>query len=293
MDWLRLPSLNSLRAFSAVAASGSYSLAAGQLNVTHAAVSQQVKTLEKRLGLSLVTRVGRGIELTSQGALLARELDVGFGVIARGVERLREDASSRPVQVTMSPAFAVEWLLPKIAEFQSANPHVTLMLNPTSEVVKFKPGGLDVAIRYRDRRRVGLDVEAVLISDMIVIGTPKLVGERHIDNAAELADLPWLQEFGTNEAADWFTYHGVVPDRPLTVNHMPGNLIMGAVRRGDGITYTARAFFKEDLAAKRVVELFSEPLFGVYYIEISPNDWRPAVKLFVDWLLSKAETVTA
>ncbi len=193
----------------------------------------------------------------------------------------------------MSPAFAVEWLLPKIAEFQSANPHVTLMLNPTSEVVKFKPGGLDVAIRYRDRRRVGLDVEAVLISDMIVIGTPKLVGERHIDNAAELADLPWLQEFGTNEAADWFTYHGVVPDRPLTVNHMPGNLIMGAVRRGDGITYTARAFFKEDLAAKRVVELFSEPLFGVYYIEISPNDWRPAVKLFVDWLLSKAETVTA
>ena len=68
---------------------------------------------------------------------------------------------------------------------------------------------------------------------------------------------------------------------------------MGAVRRGDGITYTARAFFKEDLAAKRVVELFSEPLFGVYYIEISPNHWRPAVKLFVDWLLSKAETVTA
>ena len=293
MDWLRLPSLNSLRAFSAVATTGSYSLAADRLNVTHAAVSQQVKALEKRLGLSLVTRAGRRIELTPQGALLARELDVGFGVIARGVERLQEDAASRPVQVTMSPAFAVEWLLPKIAEFQGANPEITLMLNPTSEVVDFKPGGIDVAIRYRDRRRVDLDVKAVLISDMIVIGAPELVRGRNIENAADLVDLPWLQELGTNEAADWFTYHGVVPNRPLTVNHMPGNLIMDAVRRGDGITYTARAFFREDLASERVVELFSEPLFGVYYIETSAEQWRPAVKLFVDWLLSKAETVTA
>ncbi|HUS54951.1 MAG TPA: LysR family transcriptional regulator [Thermohalobaculum sp.] len=293
MDWLNLPPLNSLRAFSAVAETGSYTLAADRLNVTHAAVSQQVKALEKRLGIALVMRAGRGIGLTSQGALLARELDIGFATIGRAIERLSKDAASRPVQITMSPAFAVEWLMPRIAEFQQANPEITLLLNPTSELMELKPGGIDVAIRYRDRRRPHQDVEPVLISDMIVIGTPSLVGSRDLRDPESLVDLPWLQELGTNEAAEWFTYHGVIPDRPLTVNHMPGNLIMDAVRRGDGITYTARAFFRDDLEARKVVELFSEPLFGVYYIQTPREQRRPEVKSFLDWLKSKAETVSA
>ena len=293
MDWLKLPPLNSLRAFSVVAENSSYTLAADRLNVTHAAVSQQVKALENRLGVVLVTRTGRGIELTNEGALLARDLDIGFATIGRGVERLSEGAENRPVQVTMSPAFAVEWLMPRIMEFQYDNPDITLMLNPTSEVVDLKPGGIDVAIRYRDRRRPPPNVKPVLISDMIVIGTPSLVGGRDLQDPASLTDLPWLQELGTNEAAEWFTYHGVVPDRPLTVNHMPGNLIMDAVRRGDGITYTARAFFRDDLEVGKVVELFSEPFFGVYFVETLPRPMRPAVRTFLDWLMSKAETVSA
>ncbi len=68
---------------------------------------------------------------------------------------------------------------------------------------------------------------------------------------------------------------------------------MDAVRRGDGITYTARAFFREDLKAGSIVELFYEPLFGIYYIQTPPEQRRPAVKTFLDWLMSKAETVTA
>ncbi len=290
---MNLPPLNALRALSAVAETGSYTLAANRLNVTQAAVSQQVKALEKRIGVALVTRLGRSIELTGAGARLARELGIGFEIIGRSVERLSEDAANRPVQVTMSPAFAVEWLMPRMAEFQRDNPDITLMLNPTSDVVELKPDGIDVAIRYRDRRRPISDIQHVLISDMIVIGTPSLIGGRDLNDPASLVDLPWLQELGTNEVAEWFTFHGVVPDQPLTVNHMPGNLIMAAVRRGDGITYTARAFFKDDLEAGKVIELFSEPLFGVYYIHTPKDYCRPAAKTFVNWLKSKAETISA
>ena len=73
MDWSELPSLTSLRAFAALAEQKSYTQAATALNVTHAAVSQQVKVLEERLGVSLVTRAGRGVALTTEGALLARD----------------------------------------------------------------------------------------------------------------------------------------------------------------------------------------------------------------------------
>ncbi len=152
MDWLHLPPMNALRAFSAVAEAGSYTVAAERLNVTQAAVSQQVKSLERHLGVALVTRRGRGIELTEPGIILARELGIGFEIIGRGVERLAEHTAQRPVQVTMSPAFAVEWLLPRMAEFQREHPEITLMLKPTSELVQIRPGGIDVAIRYHDRR---------------------------------------------------------------------------------------------------------------------------------------------
>ena len=174
--------------------------------------------------------------------------------------------------------------MPRIPEFQSANPDITLMLNPTSKVIPLKKGGIEVAIRYRDKRRPGASVEPLLTSDMIVIAAPALVAARDIRRPTDLVEFPWLQELGTNEALDWFTYHGVNPQNPLQINQMPGNLIMNAVRRGDGITYTARAFFKEDLKAGRIVELFCEKAFGTYYLETASGVLRPQVSKFITWL---------
>ena len=293
MEWSELPSLTSLRAFAALAERKSYTRAATALNVSHAAVSQQVKALEERLGVSLVTRAGRGIALTMEGELLARDLEIGFAAIRRGVDVLGGAGASRPVQITMSPAFATEWLMPRIAEFQVQHPEITLMLNPTGEVVELKPGGVDMAIRYRSSDRLGNDVTSVLISDTVVIGTPALIGTRALRDPAMLMDMPWLQELGTNEVAEWMARRGVKLDRPLIINHMPGNLIMEAVRRGDGITYTARAFFRDEIRSGQVVVLHSEPAFGHYYIETCPGVMRPPVKTFVNWLKTKTETVTA
>ncbi len=104
--------------------------------------------------------------------------------------------------------------------------------------------------------------------------------------------MPWLQELGTNEVTDWMARRGVTLDRPMVINHMPGNLIMAAVRRGDGITYTARAFFQKEIQSGQVVVLHSEPASGLYYIETSPGVLRPAVRTFLNWLKDKAETVT-
>ena len=293
MEWTQLPSLNGLRAFSVVAETGSFSGAAAALNVSQAAVSQQVKALEERLGISLVIRQGRGIALTEDGTRLSRDLDLGFAAIRRGVESLTTAGAQRPVQITTSPAFAVEWLMPRIVEFQQQHPEITLLLNPTAEVMELRPGGIDLAVRYSDRNRLDRKVTPALVSDMVVIGTPDLI-ESVADNDPEsLMTLPWLQELGTNEVADWFQKRGVGLSRPLMITQMPGNLIMQAVRRGNGISYTARAFFKDDIRSGKVVVLHSEPAVGIYYIETSPGVLRPAVKLFASWLKGKAERVVA
>ncbi len=223
---------------------------------------------------------------------LARHLDDAFSAIRRGVEALKVADASRPVQITTSPAFAVEWLMPRIAEFQQRHPEITLMLNPTADVIELKPGGIDVAVRYRDCHRVKEDVSAILISDMIVVGAQSLLENQQFEDPSSLMDMPWLQELNTNEIAEWFNRRGVTLNRPLIISQMPGNLIMQAVRRGDGVSYTARAFFQDDIDAGRMRVLHSESEFGIYYLEINPGPSRPSVRKFLSWLKSKAETVT-
>jgi LysR family glycine cleavage system transcriptional activator len=288
MSWTALPPLTSLRAFAALAETGSYSQAGSLLNVTHAAVSQQVRALEEQLSISLVVREGRGIRLTAEGMALARDLDTGFAAIRRGVEALRESSAKQPVQLSTPPAFAMEWLMPRIQDFQSKHPEIPLMLNPTSKVMELKPGGIDLAIRYADKRKSDPSIIPVLVSDMVIIAAPSLLGTRKIEDPEMLMDLPWLQELGTNEVADWFGYRGVKLKRPLMIYQMPGNLIMQAVRRGDGITYTARAFFEAEIRCGQMEVLFSEPAFGTYYVATGPGPLRRPVKVVVNWLMQQA-----
>ncbi|MGQ0484968.1 MAG: LysR family transcriptional regulator [Hyphomicrobiales bacterium] len=290
MNWAEFPSLSSLRAFATVAETGSYSRAGIGLNVSHAAVSQQVKALEARLGVTLVIREGRGIKLTDEGAALARHVTRGLAIIREGVEILTGADSTRPVQVTMSPAFAVSWLMPRIMDFQHRHPGVTLMLNPTAEVIELAPGGIDMAIRFGDGGWPGMEVTPLLLPDMVVVAARELIGRRKITDPAMLVEMPWLQELGTNEVAEWMERQGVSPERPIMITHMPGNLIMEAVRRGDGLTYTARCFVDKEIRSGQLVELSSENDTGGYYIVTRPGVLRPPVRAFVKWLKHQAAT---
>lgn len=105
-----------------------------------------------------------------------------------------------------------------------------------------------------------------------------------------LVDMPWLQELGTNEVAEWMERQGVTPGRPLMITHMPGSLIMEAVRRGDGLTLTARTFVDKEIHSGQLVELSSESDIGGYYIVTRPGVLRPPVRAFVTWLKRQAAT---
>ena len=124
INWTKLPSLTALRAFDAAARSRSFSGAARSLNVTHAAVAQQVSALEHFLGVVLLRRSPRGVELTPEGARLADRLSLGFSMIAEGVETLQNEADARPVRVTTTSYFAEAVIFPRIADFWRDNPEV-------------------------------------------------------------------------------------------------------------------------------------------------------------------------
>ena len=284
-----MPPLAALRAFAALAETGSASQAGAALNVSHAAVSQHVRALEDRLRVKLVRREGRGLALTPEGQTLADALLGAFRDIGAALDTLTEQESDRPLKVTATPNFTANWLMPRLAGFRANHPDVELMINPTPDVARVGPDGFDLAIRFGTGDWPGLSVQPLLSSSMVVVAARDLIGDRQIDSPADLLDLPWLQELGTDEVSAWLERNGVTEARVRNMTHLPGNFILEAIRRGDGISATARAFAEPDIESGRILVLYedADPGSG-YHIVTAPGVMRPAVKAFAAWLRREA-----
>src|SRR3954465_7006490 len=122
----RLPPLNALRAFEAAARRGGFAKAAGELAVTPAAVSQQVRLLEAELGVELFRRLPRGLELTPAGRGALPELRAAFAHLARAVEDMRGERLAGPLAVSVLPSLAHRWLLPRLPALAAAHPEIDL-----------------------------------------------------------------------------------------------------------------------------------------------------------------------
>ncbi|MEJ8474105.1 LysR family transcriptional regulator [Roseibium algae] len=291
MDWRNLPSLAALRAYCAVAEHKSFSAAGRDLNVTHAAVSQQVRALETQIGTQLVVREGRGLRLTPDGEHLASGLRDAFSRIIETVDVLRLNDQQRPLNITMTPAFAVSWLMPRISDFRQEQPDIELMLNPTGDVVEFVPGGVDLAIRFGDGNWPGFETELLMKTNYVVVGAQKLIGDRVLTDPSDILDYPWLQELGTNELSIWLENQGVVPSAKLNITHLPGFMVLDGLRRGDGISATARIFLEPDIIAGSIKVLFEDlrPNNSGYYLVSRPGMMRAPVKAFVSWIKKRAK----
>ncbi|MGL4321134.1 MAG: LysR family transcriptional regulator, partial [Paracoccaceae bacterium] len=168
VDWAAFPSLTSLRAFEAVARLRSFSGAARALNVTHAAVAQQVRALEAHLGLALVNKAGRGLALTREGEALAATLTEGFRVIAKGLATLADRGREASVHISLTSGFAAQWLMPRLRGFWTAHPDIALTMHPDPNVVDLARDGMDVAIRYGMGNWPGVEAEYLTSARMVI-----------------------------------------------------------------------------------------------------------------------------
>ena len=89
MDLEALPPLNAIRAFEAAARLGGFAKAAAELHVTHWAIGKQVRLLEDWMGMPLFWRRSRGIDLTEEGAELAKDVASVFSNLSTATKKLR------------------------------------------------------------------------------------------------------------------------------------------------------------------------------------------------------------
>lgn len=285
MDWPSLPPLTALRAFAAAAEHENLTRAAQALNVTQAAVSQQIRNLERHLGTRLITRNRRGIALTRTGRFLADGLRKSFADILALTSDISAAETARPVLVSVSPMFASAFLMPRLKDFMRAHPDIQLNLDSTIEAVELTPGGVDMAIRYGTGGWPGLQSEPLLPGCLTVVGARALIGSRTITEPAQILDYPILQEHASVEFDLWMDKVGIPRSAPRNVIRLPGNMLLDGIRRGDGIGATVPSFIIDELRSGALVPLMDDPIPGIgYHIVTLPGLQRPALRSFIRWL---------
>ncbi len=206
----QLPPLNALRVFEASARHLSFTRAARELHVTQTAVSHQIKSLELYFGAQLFKRLPRKLLLTEQGESLLSVAGDCLDQIAEVSESIRNPQSSRKLTVSLSPAFATQWLVPRLGRFWRQHPDIELKLHHSVQLADFTDD-VDMAVRVaHEAGWPGVEAEHLMTLDLIPVCSPVLIdGRTPPTTPAQLADYTLLHEDDYEGWVQWLLNAGV------------------------------------------------------------------------------------
>jgi LysR family glycine cleavage system transcriptional activator len=300
-----------LRVFEAAARHLSFKEAAAELNITQAAVSHQVKSLEEYLGVELFRRAGRGVQLTEAARAALPRLREGFDRLAEAMEALRERAAEAELVITAPPVFTARWLMPRLADFAKREPKIELRVFGSSKMVD--AGALDPALAGDlDLRSASSEVEIHLGAgqypgyradrlfgvSMAAVASPEVGKSLH--RPEDLASHVLLHDdamdivAGGNAWQRWLEAAGVAGKVDATHGpHFSTNMLsLEAASQKLGVALALRPLVDADIASSRLCEPFEsqwKPQSAYYLVCPEVIADRPAVSAFRKWLLEQAK----
>jgi LysR family glycine cleavage system transcriptional activator len=294
--------LNALRAFEASARHQSFSAAATELNVTPAAVGQLVRGLEEWLGMPLFHRNNNGrarLVLTETAQLALPDIRAGFDKLSLGLELLKESSANGVLTVTVSPAFAAKWLLPRIDRFQMAWPETDVRLDTNLKPVDFVAQNIDIGVRYGSGIWPGLVSEKLMDEEIYPVCSPSLLQEGRLKQPNDLIHETLIHDLSMDSHAGfptwdtWFQQAGVAEfatKRGMQINNSAG--VLQAAIEGHGVALARSVMARDDLATGRLIRLFPNIKVSsdlAYYIVYrAERSTLPRLVAFRDWLLGEA-----
>jgi len=280
--------LNALRAFEASARHLSFTRAAQELNVTQAAVSQQVRALEERLGTPLFRRLPRGLNVTDEGRALLPVLSDAFGRIEAVLKQFEGGHFHEVLTVGVVGTFAVGWLMPRLKAFRETHPFVELRLLTHNNLVDPASEGLDFAIRFGAGIWPATHNALLLDAPLAVLCAPDIA--RRLGKPFDLANEVLLRSYRADDWTNWFDAAGL---DAWTMNGPvfdSSRLMVEAAVQGAGVALAPPRMFVRELQAGLLVRPFDiEVKTGSYWLTwLKSRRLSPGMQLFRDWIVAEA-----
>ena len=174
---MKLPPMNSLRAFEAVSRHLSVSKVAEELCVSQGAVSQQIRNLEDHLGREMFIRTPKSFSLSEEGEAFAVVVQQALAEISVAAGDVARTKTRRTLTISISPNFAVKWLMPRLGRFYEAYSDVSVVLDESIKLATFKNDGVDAGIRYCDDNFVDLDSVLLFRPQLFAVASPAYIAE--------------------------------------------------------------------------------------------------------------------
>ena len=297
-----LPPLTALRAFEAAARLSSFTRAARELHVTPAAVSHQIRGLEKFLGVTLFRRTTRRLELTEQGRVAAELFREGFEKLARGVSQLRADQMGASLTLSVTTAFASRWLVPRLGRFARRCPGVDLQVRAGTQPVDFDHDDIDMAVRIGRGGVAGATVIPLFGESVAPLASPAFIRHHGLRRPADLARVPLLHDDSMRRVgrptrwSEWLAaakVRNVDTGRGMHIDD--GHLVLQAAACGAGVALGRLVYALDDLDARRLRMPFG-PVLDLdmqYYLFVpEARASEPAIAAVRAWFVQEAESFT-
>ena len=288
----RLPPLTTLPVLEAAARLQSFSAAAAELNVTHGAVSHQIRSLEEHLGVALFARVSRRVELTAEGAMLAAAVRGALAKIAEAVEALNPAERERKLSISVLPSFGSRWLMPRLGRFLQANPAYEISVEASPRMANLTTDGFDVALRFGQPPWPGLHHEHLADDTYFPVCSPNFRRGKLPRKPAQLTALPLFRSDHDNWDI-WLAAAGLeIKLNYIGVDYNDATLSLQRAMAGEGIAMTRRSLVGDDIANGNLVQLFDfeAPSPYSYNLVCLPQYATcQKVRLFRDWLIAEID----
>jgi DNA-binding transcriptional LysR family regulator len=283
------PSARALTALSLLASLGSLREAADRLGVTRSALSHRIAELEKSLGVALVRKAGRRLELTEDGERLLASMGDALERIEDAIKPFQRDRGQ--IRLSTVATFASHWLIPRVAEFQARNPRIEVAIFTTTRAVDLGREDIDCAIRHGRGAWKGL-VSTLLFEETLMPIAAISVADR-LTTSPSWQGIPLIR--AKSRFMDWSKWQKSdrgFPRRPakwLTVETRAQAL--DAALAGAGIALMDMAYIAPHVAAGNVTPLAERPLqlpTGYYFVHAANARNLHLLALFRDWVVEAA-----
>jgi LysR family glycine cleavage system transcriptional activator len=289
----RLPPLNSLRAFEAAARRGSVSAAARELNVTHGAVSHQIRALENNFGTPLFERTGKRLKLTPQGALLLPALTGAFESIAAATALMTRPSTSGSLRISCVPALLSFWLIPRMNQFSDQFPDINLTLIASNDPDLLYSPDVDICILYGNGTWADCWTRLWSNLQLFPVVSPTLMNSRALRSVRDLRDHVLLHG---DDGREWNTWLAAADGLDMSRGRQhfmsDARLSTEAALSGQGVALGDTITAGSLIARGELVVPFdlSVPANNAFYMACR-NEVRaaPIVRVFIDWFFASLE----
>ena len=240
---------------------------------------------------------------TSLAKAALPEIQAGFEKLGLGLEKLKQAGSTGVLTVTVSPAFAAKWLLPRLYRFQSQWPDLDVRLDTSLKPVDFLAQNIDIGVRYGAGQWLGLQAIKLMDEEIYPVCSPGFLQQRNseftlddLSHETLIHDLSMETHQGFPTWQQWLAKAGITDltsKRGMQINNSAA--VLQAAIEGHGIALARSIMAHDDVQSGRLIRLFPQINFKsplAYYVVYRPESASlPRLEAFRDWLLAEVNRV--